>query len=271
MEDHDRIWALLQRWVAPTDAEIVRAVVYRFHATIADRFRSGRVFLAGDAAHQTPPFMGQGLCSGIRDVDNLVWKIALVRRGRAGDALLDTYTQERHPMAVAMVEHSVKTGQLIDAYAAMGSGGPAPSPELQEYGYGGRAQLPHLSTGLLAPHDHTWIGQLVPQCTVIGPRGRGPLDDVVGPRWAVIARRNPRELMTEEIRRRWEELGAAFVTVPEPEGAMLGLLPARDVVVVRPDRIVYGVGAAALDPAALSGALALDALAAQPHRQEVTG
>jgi 3-(3-hydroxy-phenyl)propionate hydroxylase len=241
MEDPARVWALLRRWVTPADAEIVRAVVYRFHATIADTFRRGRVLLVGDAAHQTPPFLGQGMCSGVRDVDNLVWKIDHVRRGLAGDALLDTYSEERRPMAVAMVEHSVKTGKLIDAYAEMARGGPEPSAELREYAYGGRAQLPHLSTGLLAPERSQWIGRLVPQCAVAIDAATGAFDEVVGQRWAIVAARDPRGGMSAETLGFWESLGAAFVTVPEPDGPMLALLLAHEVAVVRPDRIVYGV------------------------------
>jgi len=242
MEDHERVWSLLEPWMSSADGEIVRAVVYRFHATIADTFRRGRIFLAGDAAHQTPPFMGQGLCSGMRDVDNLIWKLAHVTHGLAGDALLDTYTEERRPMAIAMVEHSVKTGMLIDAYAEMAVGGPVPSADLQAYAYGGSAQLPHLSTGLLAEQESEWIGQPIPQCVAATDDRRGSFDEIVGPRWAVVSQRDPRERLSQASRRYWEDLGAAFVSVPEPDGAVLGLLLQHEMVVVRPDRIVYAIG-----------------------------
>jgi 3-(3-hydroxy-phenyl)propionate hydroxylase len=241
MERPARVWELLRPWIAPSDAELLRAVVYRFHATIAETFRHGRVFLAGDAAHQTPPFMGQGLCSGVRDVDNLVWKLDLVTRGLADDALLDTYTAERHPIAVGMVEHSVNTGRLIDAYSAMVAGGPEPSPELQAYGYGGSAELPHVTTGLLAPGDSPWLGKHVPQCPVVTAGGAGMLDDVVGPRWAIVSAGDPRAVMSAATQRYWERLGAVFVRVPEPAGPMLGLLLAHQTVIARPDRIIYAV------------------------------
>jgi len=242
MEDRDRVWALLQPWLSRDDAKILRAVVYRFHATIADTFRRGRVFLAGDAAHQTPPFLGQGLCTGVRDVENLIWKLAMVRRGQAGDALLDTYGGERRPLAVAMVEYSTNTGKLIDAYAAMARGGPEPSPELQAYAYGGGAQLPHLSTGLLASGDSYWIGRLLPQCAVATAEGSALLDDVIGPRWVVVSTRDPRESMSAEARRYWEEIGAAFITLAEPTGLIAALLGAHELAVIRPDRIVYALG-----------------------------
>jgi 3-(3-hydroxy-phenyl)propionate hydroxylase len=255
MEDRERVWSLLAPWMSPRDGEIVRAVVYRFHATIAASFRRGRVFLAGDAAHQTPPFMGQGLCTGVRDVENLIWKLAMVRRGKATDALLDTYGAERRPLAVAMVEHSTNTGKLIDAYAAMARGGPEPPAELQEYAYGGSRRLPDLSAGLLALDGGEWVGQLVPSAMVSTPRGATLLDDVVGPRWSILSRCEPRPAIGPESQAFCDRLGVAFADLPEPRGAMLDLLAAHEVVIVRPDRIIYGTShAAGLD--ALLGRLA---------------
>ena len=252
MEDPARVWELLRPWITPADADVVRAVVYRFHATIAETFRRGRVFLAGDAAHQTPPFMGQGLCSGLRDVDNLIWKLAMVRRGVAGDTLLDTYTTERHPIAIGMVAHSVNTGRLIDAYAAMVAGGPEPPDELKAYGYGGTAELPHVTAGLIVPGDSPWIGRYVPQVPVVTDDGVGLLDDIVGPRWAIVAKDDPRALLSPDERRYWQGAGAAFVRVPEPAGAMLSLFLAHRLVVARPDRIVYAVDAAPVLPESTS-------------------
>lgn len=96
-----------------TAADIERCTSYRFHALVAERWRRGPVFLAGDAAHMMPPFAGQGLNSGIRDADNLSWKLAAVLGGTASDHLLETYETERRPHAQAMVELSVRLGDVV--------------------------------------------------------------------------------------------------------------------------------------------------------------
>ena len=104
---------LLQPWTGRSDLDglqIIRSATYTFRAQMASRFRSGRIFLLGDAAHLTPPFIGQGLAGGLRDADNLAWKLAYVLTGRAGENLLDTYDSERRPHATALVKKAVRVG-----------------------------------------------------------------------------------------------------------------------------------------------------------------
>src|SRR4029078_13023437 len=91
----------------------VRAVEYTFRAQVADRWRAGRVLLAGDAAHLSPPFVGQGLGLGLRDVHQLAWKLAAVLTGAAGDELLDTYQAERAPHARAPIRRARVLGRLM--------------------------------------------------------------------------------------------------------------------------------------------------------------
>ena len=107
MEDPATVRQLLSRYVEVDKVEILRSLVYTFNALVADRWREGRVFLAGDAAHMTPQFVGQGMNAGVRDAYNLAWKLAAVLQGRATSALLDSYQTERRPHARAMIDTSI--------------------------------------------------------------------------------------------------------------------------------------------------------------------
>jgi 3-(3-hydroxy-phenyl)propionate hydroxylase len=105
--------ALLRPWTGRDDLaglQIIRSTGYTFRARLASRFQAGRVFLLGDAAHLTPPFIGQGLGAGLRDADNLAWKLAYVLTGQAGEELLASYDAERRPHARAMVKKAVRVG-----------------------------------------------------------------------------------------------------------------------------------------------------------------
>ncbi|RRS02348.1 bifunctional 3-(3-hydroxy-phenyl)propionate/3-hydroxycinnamic acid hydroxylase [Aquabacterium soli] len=113
MEHPDMVRRLLQPWIKGEHVEIERVAVYRFHARVVDKFKVGRVLLVGDAAHITPPFVGQGLVSGLRDVANLAWKLSWVCHGRAQPGLLDSYDQERRPHAKAMIDLAKMMGRLV--------------------------------------------------------------------------------------------------------------------------------------------------------------
>jgi 3-(3-hydroxy-phenyl)propionate hydroxylase len=109
----EMIKKLISRWHNPDNLTVQRSAVYRFHGLLAQQWRVGRIFLAGDAAHQMPPFLGQGMCSGIRDADNLSWKMAMVLKGQAEDSLLDTYQTEREPHVATIIEGSLKIGKTV--------------------------------------------------------------------------------------------------------------------------------------------------------------
>ena len=114
LNEEPRAWQLLAPWdVHPGNARLERHAVYTFRARYADQWRAGRVLIAGDAAHLTPPFAGQGMCAGIRDAANLAWKLDLVLTGRAPESLLDTYAQERLPSARASIEFAMELGKVI--------------------------------------------------------------------------------------------------------------------------------------------------------------
>lgn len=113
VEDDARIRELLAPWGSPGEMHIERKAVYRFHARAVNAFSKGKVFLAGDAAHVTPPFVGQGLVAGLRDAANLCWKLAWVVHGQASPRILDTYDRERRPHAKAMINLAKFMGKLV--------------------------------------------------------------------------------------------------------------------------------------------------------------
>lgn len=109
----ENIWKMLERWISPEQADLERAVIYTFNSLIAEGWRKGRLMLAGDAAHQTPPFLGQGLCAGIRDAANLYWKLKAVIAGNASDVILDTYESERSAHVHEVIGLAVYLGSII--------------------------------------------------------------------------------------------------------------------------------------------------------------
>ena len=112
MEDPTTVRSLLAQYVDVDKVEVLRRLVYTFNALVAERWREGRVLLAGDAAHMTPQFMGQGMSSGVRDAHNLAWKLDAVLRG-AGPKLIDTYESERKPHAKEMIDISVQMKNFV--------------------------------------------------------------------------------------------------------------------------------------------------------------
>lgn len=117
MADMNEVKKMLHRHIPGEDPEIIRARIYTHHSRIAARFQEGRIFIAGDAAHLQPPFFGQGLNSGLRDVMNLSWKLAMVTQGAAGPELLKTYDAERRHHAEVMVKFATGIGKFYAPYS----------------------------------------------------------------------------------------------------------------------------------------------------------
>jgi 3-(3-hydroxy-phenyl)propionate hydroxylase len=239
--DDGFIAGLLAKW--DVDVEIERKAVYRFHGLVAERWRVGPVLIAGDSAHQTPPFAGQGMCAGIRDAANLAWKLSAVLRGRAGEALLDSYQREREPNARAFIQLAIEMGRVVctldperarlrDAQmlAARRAGvtpiaPPAPPP----------------LTGPCILEGTPGAGAIFPQPVAAGGGGTLRLDDALGAGpWLIAASRPPA---------RAPEVAIASLDAPrlapfrEPLSAWLAA-KGVEAVLVRPDRYVFGSGAA---------------------------
>ena len=241
----ERVWDFIGARITPADAELERAALYTFHSVIARRWRDQRLLIAGDAAHQTPPFLGQGMCAGMRDAANLAWKLAAVLRGGAPDALLDSYEAERLPHARAFIELAVEIGGLIQTTDARRAA------ERDSAFADGGAQVFQFPTPPLGPGAHFGAapaGTLFPQ-----PRlGDGRrLDEAVGARFAVLGARAALEGAGAAAALAWGALGA--VQLPDPGGEAGAWLASQGLaaVLLRPDRYIF---AAACDATALAAA-----------------
>jgi 3-(3-hydroxy-phenyl)propionate hydroxylase len=201
---------LLQPWTGRDDLDglqIIRSATYTFRAQMASRFRSGRIFLLGDAAHLTPPFIGQGLAGGLRDADNLAWKLAYVLTGRAGDDLLDSYDTERRPHATALVKKAVRVGWAMtggqDRAAAVRRIALAAAVRSERVCQAmGSTATPRLKAGALQHARRRPFGSGIPAALRTGglianplvSTGDGPpvrLDAILAGRTAVLTARRP--------------------------------------------------------------------------------
>lgn len=180
---------LLAPYLHGVPHRIVRASTYRFHGLIAEQWRTGRVFLAGDAAHQTPPFFGQGMCHGMRDAANLVWKLDLVTRGLADPALLDSYQPERDPHVRSVVTAAVEAGRYIcELDPARAAVRDAAMREQAKAGVTGTAAdlIPPYRAGVVALGT-PGAGERFVQPWVESDGVRMLLDDVTGGGWRLFA------------------------------------------------------------------------------------
>jgi 2-polyprenyl-6-methoxyphenol hydroxylase-like FAD-dependent oxidoreductase len=254
METSEKVWELLDRWVRPDQADLVRHTVHTFRSLIAERWRDGRVLLAGDAAHVMPPFMGQGMCAGLRDAVNLTWKLDMILKGLSDDRLLDTYQPERAPHVADIIGISIFLGQIIcipvveeaqkrDEMFLSGNAPPmAPFPVLTD------GLLSRNASGALS----SLAGQLAPHAVVGGASGELRLDDWAGSGFNLFLA--PGVPVSESSAAFIQHLGgkvvklaraAAAGSVVDTTGKLLGFLEesCADAVLVRPDFYIYGTAA----------------------------
>jgi 3-(3-hydroxy-phenyl)propionate hydroxylase len=271
-EDYDDLNSVRRRLAPFVDTEAIelwRIATYRFHALVAREWRRGRIFLAGDAAHQTPPFMAQGLCSGIRDVANLAWKLTGVLRGQFPESILSSYETERKPHIRELVAVTKQLGEIIgelDVEAARRR-----DCELEDTLKSGQTVtlrqnlIPDLAAGIVAKDSSgraaPGAGGLFPQPRVRMPDGRSMLlDDLIGDRFALILKgREASAWLNGEVAEALRQLGGvAFMlaaagsgdetahgieTIADQVGTLDGWMSANSCVAVlaRPDKYVFGV------------------------------
>ncbi|WP_298200591.1 bifunctional 3-(3-hydroxy-phenyl)propionate/3-hydroxycinnamic acid hydroxylase [Novosphingobium sp.] len=230
----ERVAELVGAWMKNVPHRIVRAATYRFHGLVAEQWQVGRVFLAGDAAHQTPPFFGQGMCHGLRDVANLAWKIAAVENDRAPESLLATYQPERDPHVRAVIGAAVAAGRYIcelDPARAAARDAEIRARAAERAGETAADLIPAIGCGVILPGSAGAGERFIQPVLSDGRR----LDDLTGQGWRLfgrgpdangVARFNP-------------------ATLPDG-GAVQAWLAARgaEAVLVRPDHYVFGTGKA---------------------------
>ncbi|MCC5577625.1 bifunctional 3-(3-hydroxy-phenyl)propionate/3-hydroxycinnamic acid hydroxylase [Microtetraspora sp. AC03309] len=242
--------------VAKDSIRILRATVYSHHVRFATRWRVGRVFLAGDAAHAMPPWIGQGMAAGVRDAANLCWKLAAVLAGELPERVLDTYEAERQPHVREITKRAVFVGRIITerrrfitqvrnpALRALGR-----VPGLHRF-LQGASWIPaaRYTSGLLAAPRTRAAGFLLPQPWVTRPDGtRVRLDDALGPGWLLL------RTGTATAQPFWTRLGVPSVTLRpagspaaedslvDADGVLLAWMARHSAatVVLRPDGYVY--------------------------------
>ena len=277
----DFVARLLEPLVPSTaKVDIIRRRVYTHHSRMAERFRSGRVLLVGDAAHVMPVWQGQGYNSGIRDALNLSWKLAMVLRGSAGESILDSYEAERREHVRAMVSLSTWVGRMVSVTNPLAAAarnvffrGIAIAPAAKRYIVTMRFKpMPSLSKGALthvgSSVETTPVGRLFIQPTVCTRESASvKLDDALGPWFSLMVWNNdPRAILDDEARQRLARAGVRLVAArpavqlrweePVPDGSVLvvgdldGALKRwfdahpESVVLLRPDRIVAGASPA---------------------------
>jgi hypothetical protein len=258
----ESVWRRLNRpeGATPDDLELTRVASYKFQSLYAERWRVGRAFVAGDAAHQMPPFLAQGLCSGFRDAHNLAWKLDWVLRGHASDAFLDSYEAERGPNARATIVESMRVGQNVnerdpekvrkrdEALMAMQAEKLRSGPKTQLIAF----RVPGFTAGFIAKSSDNvrGAGDALPQARVTRDSQEGRFDDVVGGGLMIIGRNgDPAAALSEADRSFWRSLGGGIVQFGDGTGQVVdtesrfGKLMDEygcDVIVKRPDFYIFG-------------------------------
>ncbi len=260
--------ARLSTWVDPRDVEVIRSAVYRFRALTAKRWRVGAIFLLGDAAHQTPPFYGQGMCHGIRDAAQLIWKLRMTADRVAPDALLDTYQVEREPQVREVIAAAVEAGAAVcitDPERARRRDAEFRAAEkARDRSVAMSDIVPPMRAGVIDPRSG---GGRIPEFQLLGKDGeRIGLDSLLNGRFTLITLGGgpPAQLrLRADHEAGWRTLNGQIIAVAgsaeqdsehnvyDADGRFAAWMEhlGAVAVIVRPDRYIYG---AAADPSDLS-------------------
>ncbi len=245
MEKKETIHELLDPWLKPDQYTIIRSAIYQFHSVLAKNFRINNCFLIGDAAHQTPPFMGEGMMTGYRDVANLTWKIALALKEKdSTHTLLNSYQIERKPHARFILENSAAIGKLMEAYANTKNPEDVPL-ELVKTGYGSFV-IPPLNKGIFysgVAIPSMKAGTIFPQPTLINEDEIVERKDYLfGDGFAIVS--NQKVLLTREEENFYKRLNTKMVVLDQKlinqNKSLIEYMAISDIFVLRPDRYIFG-------------------------------
>ena len=243
----ENLAALIKPWLGGVSHRITRASTYRFHGLIAEKWQVGNVFLAGDAAHQTPPFFGQGMCHGFRDVASLSWKMALVRSGSAHPRLLDTYQPAREQQVRRIISAAVEAGRyicILDVDAARARDAMMLARARESRLQTAADLIPPITEGVIAPHT-AGAGERFIQPWIETAAGSVLLDEITGSGWRVFARDKKIAIQAANEASTVRQIPPVTVTNAaelRDGGAITSWLDERGslAVIVRPDFYVFG-------------------------------
>jgi 3-(3-hydroxy-phenyl)propionate hydroxylase len=242
--DEKKIQELISKWLKPEEYRIIRKSVYQFHSVIAKNFQKDNCFLVGDAAHQAPPFMGEGMMSGYRDAVNLAWKIAVTIKNELNNKLLKSYEEERIAHSKFVVENSAGIGELMEAYAQASDPEEVPR-ELVAKGYGSFV-LPNLSNGLFfggKANETMHSGEIFPQpLQYHNSKIVKRMDHILGSKFCLVS--ESKFSVSEENKRFLELLGCKSLILKKEyidENSWLNFFMEQGkTYLIRPDRYIFG-------------------------------
>ena len=229
--------------------DLERTSIYRYRGNCASVLRIKNIFLLGDAAHQMPPFAGQGLSSGLRDASNLCWKLAYVINNEFNDEILNTYEVERMDEVKNSINSSIALGKLIDSLSiAFKKNTPleeAIPPEAREQAYGKKSLTKKsIRKGLFSSlvKDNN-IGKLVPMTRFVSKVSNISIDDLLDSKFAVISSKEPKDLLHEDTLGFFKKIDAVFINISKYKILSPRFQDLVDVgdIIVRPDKMIYGI------------------------------